>query len=63
MYKQKIKRTSTLATLKDLINVFLKNNYQRALIAFDDMVNKTTEIIRKGKTFVRKHRPKKILYL
>lgn len=63
-YKRKINRTSALANLRDiLINVFLKNNYQRALIAFDNIVSKTTEIIRNGRSFVRKHKPKKRFYM
>lgn len=59
-YDQKINRTHALASLIDtIIPIFLKNNYEKALEAFDDLVYKTREIIRPGRSNPRNHHPKR----
>jgi hypothetical protein len=56
----KINRTGALASCRSIIvSIFLKNNHQKALDAFDLIVAKTTEIIRPGRSLPRNHRPKK----
>jgi len=60
----KINRTSALASLRTVaISIFLKKNREKALIAFDSIVSKTTEIIRPGRSLPRNHRPKKNYYM
>lgn len=60
-YDQKINRTSAIAMTKDiLIAVFIKKEYGPAIRAFDDIVAKTREIIRPGRSNERNHRPKKL---
>lgn len=59
-YDQKINRTSTLANTRDmLINIFLKGKIKKGLEAFDDIIYKTREIIRDGRSNPRNHRQKK----
>jgi hypothetical protein len=59
-YDQKINRTNSIAATKDiLVAVFIKNQYTKAIEAFDDIVYKTREIIRPNRKNKRKHRPKK----
>lgn len=59
-HDQKINRTNTLANIRDIIvSVFLKGKIKKALEAFDDIVYKTREIIRKGRSNPRNHRQKK----
>jgi hypothetical protein len=59
-YDQKINRTNAIAMTKDiLISVFIRNEYKKALAAFDDIVSKTREIIRPGRSVERHHRLKK----
>ena len=58
-YTQKINKTHAVATLRDLlIAMFLKGKFQKALAAFDDLVYKTKEIIRPGRSNPRNHRHK-----
>jgi len=60
-YDQKINRTNAIAMTKDiLIAVFIKREYTTAIRAFDDVVKKTREIIRPGRSNERNHRPKKL---
>ena len=60
-YDQKINRTNAIAMTKDiLIAVFIKKEYAQAIRAFDDVVAKTREIIRPGRSNERNHRPKKL---
>lgn len=60
-YDQKINRTNAIAMTKDvLIAVFIKKEYGAAIRAFDDLVAKTREIIRPGRSNERNHRPKKL---
>jgi len=60
-YDQKINRTNAIAMTKDiLIAVFIKKEYRAAIQAFDDVVAKTREIIRPGRSNERNHRPKRL---
>lgn len=60
-HNQKINRTNAIAMTKDiLIAVFIRKDYKKALEAFDDVVYKTREIIRPGRSVERNHRPKKL---
>ena len=60
-YNQKINRTNTLSMTRNiLIGVFIRNQFQKAIEAFDDNVSKTREIIRPGRSIERKPRPKKL---
>ncbi len=60
-YDQKINRTNAIAMTRDiLISVFIKRDYGAAIRAFDDVVSKTREIIRPGRSNERKHRLKKL---
>lgn len=59
-HSQKINRTNALSMLQSiLVPVFIKNNFENAIKAFDDIVYKTREIIRPNRTNPRKHKPKK----
>ena len=61
IHSQKINRTNAIAMTKDiLIGVFIRKEYEKALKAFDDIVYKTREIIRPGRSNKRNHRPKKL---
>jgi len=60
-YDQKINRTNAVAMTKEiLIAVFIKREYVAAIRAFDDIVARTREIIRPGRSNERNHRPKKL---
>lgn len=59
-HDQKINRTNAISMTKDiLIGVFIKKQYKKALMAFDDIVYNTREIIRPDRKNERKHRQKK----
>lgn len=59
-FSQQINHTHALAMTQDiLIGVFLKNRFDKAIEAFDQVVQKTREIIRPGRTVVRNKKPKK----
>jgi hypothetical protein len=59
-YAQKINRTNAISMTKDiLIAVFIRKEYKKAFNAFDDIVSKTREVIRPGRSVERNHRPKK----
>lgn len=59
-HDQKINRTNAISMTKDiLVGVFIKQQYEKALKAFDDIVYNTREIIRPGRKNERKHRQKK----
>jgi len=58
---QQINRTNAIAmTIERLVTVFVKNMFKKAIKAFDDIVFKTREIVRKGRNFVRAKEPKKL---
>jgi len=59
-HDQKINRTNALSmTLDILIPIFVRKQYKKALKAFDEIVSETREIIRPGRSVLRKKRPKK----
>jgi hypothetical protein len=59
-HAQKINRTNALSMTHDiLIGTVIKNKYEKALEAFDKIVANTREIVRPGRSFERKKRPKK----
>ena len=60
VHDQKINRTNALSMTQDiLISVMIKNQYKKALEAFDDIVEKTREIIRPGRKVPRKIKQKR----
>lgn len=60
-FDQKINRTNAVSMTQDiLIAVFLRKQFEKALIAFDKIVSKTREIIRPGRSTPRKKRPKQL---
>lgn len=57
---QKINRTNALAALMDMaVPMFLKRKFQESLDAFDDVVYKTRELVRPGRSAPRPKKPKK----
>jgi Transposase DDE domain len=59
-HDQKINRTNAISMTKDiLVGVFIKQQYEKALNAFDNIVYNTREIIRPDRKNERKHRQKK----
>jgi hypothetical protein len=59
-YDQQINRTHALSVTQDiLIGIFIKHQFQKALQAFDRLVETTREVIRPGRRFVRNKKPKR----
>ena len=59
-HDQQINHTHALASTRDiLIGVFLKNQFHKAISAFDQVVEKTREIIRPGRNMPRNKKQKK----
>lgn len=59
-HPRKINRTSALASFRNIsVSLFLKKKWKKALSAFDEIVSRTTEIIRQSRSNPRIHRPKK----
>jgi hypothetical protein len=59
-HPKKINRTSALAMAsKIVVGLFIHKSIKNAIKAFDALVYKTTEIVRGGRRFERKHKPKK----
>ena len=59
-FDQKINRTNALSATQDiLIGVFLKHQFAQAIKAFDNLVEKTREVIRPGRKVVRNIKPKR----
>jgi hypothetical protein len=59
-HNQKINRTNALAIMREnSISLFLKEIIEKAIASFDKIVYRTREIIREGRSFPRKHKPKK----
>lgn len=59
-HDQKINRTNAVSMTKDiLVGVFIKEQYEKALKAFDKIVYSTREIIRPDRKNERRHRQKK----
>ena len=59
-YDQQINHTNALSMTQDiLVGVFLKRQFRKAIRAFDDIVEKTREIVRPRRSVVRNKKPKK----
>ena len=59
-HNQQINHTHALASTRDiLIGVFLNNQFHKAIRAFDQVVEKTREIVRPGRKVQRNKKPKK----
>lgn len=60
LHDQKINRTNAVAMTKEmLIPMFIRKEYDKALNAFDNLVEKTREIIRPNRSEPRNHKQKK----
>lgn len=60
-YDQKINRTNALATTMDmLVPTFIRKEYSAALQAFDQLVEKTREVVRPGRRNPRKKKQKRL---
>lgn len=60
-YGQKINRTNALAMTMDiLVPIFIRKKYKEGLHAFDQIVGKTREIVRPGRSNPRNKRKKKM---
>jgi hypothetical protein len=63
-HKLKINRTAALSMTSNItIGLFLKKTVPQAIEAFDDIVQKTLEIIRPNRKFSRKKKPKRPYYM
>lgn len=63
-YEKKLNHTSALGMFYDIaIGIFIKKDFEKALEAFDELMTKTCEIIRPGRTNPRKHKNKKVYYM
>ncbi|HEY9123009.1 MAG TPA: IS4 family transposase [Bacteroidales bacterium] len=63
-HPQKINRTSALSMLRNVsVSVFLKQQIEKGLQAFDSIVYQTREIVRPGRKHERKKRPKKLHHM
>ena len=59
-YDQKINRTNAMSmTMEIMIAVIIRKQFRKALNAFDDIVEKTREIIRPGRSFPRNKKLKR----
>jgi hypothetical protein len=57
---RKINRTNAIGSLKEsLVGIFIKKKYKKAITAFDQVLEKTPEIVRPYRSFPRKHIKKK----
>jgi hypothetical protein len=57
---RKINKANAVSFIsKSLVGIFIKNNYEKCLQCLDDILLKTTEIVRPGRTFPRIRRVKK----
>jgi hypothetical protein len=58
---QQINRTNALSMTRDIpVGVFLKQQFGKAIKAFDDIVAKTREIIRPGRSVKRNKKTKQL---
>lgn len=63
-FGQKINRTFALAkTVEILIPIFIRKKIREALIFFDEIIYRTREIIRPGRSVPRKKKPKKLYHM
>jgi hypothetical protein len=59
-YDQTINHTNALSMTQDImIAVMIRKQYEKAIEAFDNIVEKTREIIRPGRSFPRNKKPKR----
>jgi len=57
---RQINRTDAFAAITKLyVQIFIKKKVKPSIIAFDQLISRNTEIVRPGRSFDRKHRPKK----
>ena len=63
-YKQKINRTNAISNIKNIIiPLFLRQMVKESIIAFDNIVYRTQEIIRPDRKFPRNHKPNREYYM
>ena len=63
-HPQKINRTHAITTFMDMvIPAFLKNKIKSAIESFDNIIYKTRELIRFGRSFERKNRTKRLYHM
>lgn len=63
-HKQKTNKTNAIAMMMDMaIPMFIKKKFKEALKAFDEIIYKTREIERPGRSEPRKKRPKKLYHM
>lgn len=63
-YKLKINRTAALSMTGNIsIGLFIKKTFTQAIQAFDNIVQKTLEIVRPNRKFERKKRPKRLYHM
>lgn len=63
-HKKKINRTAALSMTSTIsVGLFIKKITAPAIDAFDNIVQKTTEVIRLGRKFQRKKMPKKLYHM
>jgi hypothetical protein len=59
-YTRKVNKTNSIALVRDsIIGIFIKKKIRQFLKTFDDILRKTTEIIRPNRSFPRNHKQKK----
>lgn len=59
-FDQKINRTNALSMTQEImIAVMIRKQFDKAIEAFDNIVEKTREIIRPGRSFPRNKKPKR----
>jgi hypothetical protein len=59
-FDQKINRTNALSMTQEImIAIMIRKQFEKALQAFDNIVEKTREIIRPGRSFPRNKKPKR----
>jgi tetratricopeptide (TPR) repeat protein len=63
-YDQKINRTNAISTTQEiLIATFIRRQFEKAMQAFDEIVEKTREIIRPGRSEPRNKKTKRLHYM
>jgi hypothetical protein len=63
-HEKKINRTSALGMFYDIaVRIFIKKDFKKAILSFDELMMKTCEIIRPGRTSHRNHKTKKVYCL
>lgn len=63
-HRQKINRTNAISMTREIcIGLFLKNLIKKALLAFDEIVKNTREIVRPDRRNERKHHQKRLYHM